>query len=331
MLTSIQQCSRPALCLLTLAVVCVSRSTAEDKQPVERGFTFRYAAELIEVEPGAKVRMWVPIPPRTEDQDVKVISADFPGEAKETSDAKFGNRMYYVEFDQPQSQPTKLNLKYQIERKERNGFATKDPASVTEEQLKPFRQANRLVPLSGRPKQLIADISFKDSTVEIARKLYDVVYSHMDYDKSKPGYGNGDVIWACDSRTGNCSDFHSVFISLCRIRNIPAKFQIGFPVPADRGSDEIAGYHCWAQFYDESAGWIPVDISEADKHPEMQEFFFGNLDENRVEFSTGRDIVLEPKQAGEPLNFFIYPYVEVNGEVLPQEQIKLAFSYKDVE
>ena len=33
-----------------------------------------------------------------------------------------------------------------------------------------------------------------------------------------------------------------------------------------------------------------------------------------MRLSTGRDIVLEPKQAGEPLNFFYGPYVEIDGK-----------------
>ena len=53
------------------------------------------------------------------------------------------------------------------------------------------------------------------------------------------------------------------------------------------------------------------------------------LTEDRVTFSTGRDIDLVPKQAGPPLNFFIYPYVEVDGEPLAKDQMELSFAYSD--
>ena len=137
-------------------------------------------------------------------------------------------------------------------------------------------------------------------------------------------------MWACDSKTGNCTDFHSVFISLARSQNIPAHFEIGFPLPPERGEGTIGGYHCWAKFFVEDHGWVPVDISEADKHPEMKEYYFGNLTENRIAFTKGRDINLEPKQDGDPLNYFIYPYVEVNGKPWPSEKISLEFKYKDL-
>jgi hypothetical protein len=40
-------------------------------------------------------------------------------------------------------------------------------------------------------------------------------------------------------------------------------------------------------------------------------------------------LTLSPAQAGGPLNFFVYPYVEVEGKVWPQEKITKAFSYED--
>ena len=57
--------------------------------------------------------------------------------------------------------------------------------------------------------------------------------------------------------------------------------------------------------------------------------FFGKLNENRVQFTTGRDIVLEPKQEGPPLNYFVYPYVEVDGKPLAKDNIKLKLDFTD--
>jgi hypothetical protein len=47
-----------------------------------------------------------------------------------------------------------------------------------------------------------------------------------------------------------------------------------------------------------------------------------------VQFSMGRDLRLNPAQAGKPLNYFVYPYVEVEGEEYPN--VSLAFSFADV-
>ncbi|MCA9070574.1 MAG: hypothetical protein KDA84_16700, partial [Planctomycetaceae bacterium] len=72
-----------------------------------------------------------------------------------------------------------------------------------------------------------------------------------------------------------------------------------------------------------------VDISEADTHPKMKDYYFGNLTADRVTFSTGRDLELVPKSAHGPLNFFIYPHIELRGEVLPSENIELQFEFKE--
>jgi hypothetical protein len=71
-----------------------------------------------------------------------------------------------------------------------------------------------------------------------------------------------------------------------------------------------------------------VDVSEADKQPSLEDYFFGAHDPNRVKFTTGRDIVLEPAQQGEPLNYFIYPYVEVDG--VPYDKVTLSFGFRDL-
>jgi transglutaminase-like putative cysteine protease len=152
----------------------------------------------------------------------------------------------------------------------------------------------------------------------------------MKYDKSLTGWGRGDAVWAYDCKCGNCTDFHSLFISLARANKIPAKFEIGFSLPPQRGSGDVAGYHCWAWFRD-ATGWVPVDISEANKDPKMKEYYFGNLTEDRVVFTTGRDLTLAPKQDGEPLNYFVFPYAEVGGKPLAADRIKRKFTYKDVE
>ena len=75
-------------------------------------------------------------------------------------------------------------------------------------------------------------------------------------------------------------------------------------------------------------GWVPVDASEAWKDPSRRDYFFGAHDANRVQFSVGRDVTLTPPQSGPALNFFIYPYVEVDGK--PFTQVTKKFSFRDV-
>jgi len=50
--------------------------------------------------------------------------------------------------------------------------------------------------------------------------------------------------------------------------------------------------------------------------------------ENRIELSVGRDITLEPRQAAPPLNYFVYPYAELDGS--PVRDVEKRFYFKDL-
>lgn len=83
-------------------------------------------------------------------------------------------------------------------------------------------------------------------------------------------------------------------IGYARAMGLPARFAIGFPLPVEHGSGKIAGYHCSAEIYAKGAGWIPLHASEAAKNPAKRGYFSGTHDENRIEFSKGRDVILSP-------------------------------------
>ena len=304
----------------------------QDQAPANRHFELRVAATVNELEPDVAVRIWMPVPSTSSDQVVEVVSQSFPAEARLTSESRFGNRMMYCETVAPESGQLAIAMTFDIRRIELLAAEKKDFSGLGDQERKDLLGADRMVPVAGKPQEMLLNgVKLPDAAGDRARMLYDIVDNHMTYDKSHPGYGNGDVLWACDSRTGNCTDFHSLFISLARSQNIPAVFEIGFPLPVERGVGTIAGYHCWAKFFLDDRGWVPVDISEADKAPEMKDYYFGNLTENRVAFSRGRDIVLEPAQTAGPLNYFVYPYVEADDQAVEKENLKLDIQFRDLD
>src|SRR5256886_4489847 len=150
----------------------------------------------------------------------------------------------------------------------------------------------------------------------------------MEYKKVGTGWGNGDTFWACSARYGNCTDFHALFISLARAEGIPAKFEIGFPIPEDRTSGVIDGYHCWTEFHLPDVGWFPIDASEAWKHRERRDLYFGTQPADRIQFTIGRDLELGDGHTTGPLNYFIYPHVEVAGKRL--DNVKRSFRFSEI-
>jgi transglutaminase-like putative cysteine protease len=296
-----------------------------------RHFTFHYAFTVRNLPAGKKVRIWIPAAQSDSYQEVKVISTQGDLPLKKSSESKYGNQICYAETNSAQPE-LHFVVEYEVIRHERLALAQTAPhmtaVSLSSTERQQDLQPDALVPVTGLPADLAVKVTQgKPQPFDKAHAIYDYVFTTMRYDKTGIGWGHGDVLYACDAKKGNCTDFHSLFIAMARSQGIPARFEIGFPLPPDKHSGEIAGYHCWSDFYIDGKGWIPVDISEAWKHPEKRDYFFGSHDVNRMQFSMGRDLRLNPPQDGKPLNYFVYPYVEVDGQEFPN--VVLAFSFTD--
>jgi transglutaminase-like putative cysteine protease len=309
-------------------------SEAQPAGPQARTFLFTYDATVKDLPAGKTARIWIPLAQSNAEQDIALVTQEVPPGAKTSTgtDKQYGNKILYVEARANPAGAIPVKVTFRVTRREVRARGPQgtlfEPAP--EEKIARYLEPDAKVPIGGKPLELIKGKEVPANQMDAAKVFYDVVNSHMTYSKKGTGWGQGDSVWACDSKYGNCSDFHSLFISLARAQKIPSKFVMGFPIPAQRGSGEIGGYHCWAWFLAEGKSWIPVDISEANQNPSRQAYYFGNLTENRVQFTTGRDINLAPRQSAQPLNFFIYPYVEVDGQPYPAENVSRHFTYQDV-
>jgi transglutaminase-like putative cysteine protease len=295
-----------------------------------RTFAIEYVAKLSGVPEGTKtLRVWVPVPQDSTVQTIRDLSFSQP--AQLATEPKYGNKIAYWEINQPQS-GAEIRMKFICTRRE----VVMDLARLSKEGTDPdtqfavFKRADKLVTVDEDIRKLSRQITAgKQTTVEKARAIYEYVLGNMTYDKNHPGWGTGSTQHACDVGKGNCTDFHALFNSLCRAQGIASGFEIGLYLPYEKGKDEpLGGYHCWAFFRVPGDTWVPVDCSEADRFPERREFFFGGHTSNRVALSTGRDIVLAPAQAGEPLNYFLNPYGEADGKPVKAEK---TWSYRDLE
>ena len=327
------------LLLLSCPASLWAGDTGASNQPFSlpsRNFRFTYKFTVKDIPAGAKrVRVWVPVPQTDEHQTVRVLAVKAPAETQMTQEPEYGNRIMYAEIQNPVSSKAEFSLEYEVTRREysRGGYAQlerKDQKpTLVSASMKRFVEPDTLIPTDGKIKTLALDVSgSQPGTIAKAKAVYEYLFANMRYDKSGSGWGRGDALWACDAKHGNCTDFHSPFIGMLRAEGIPARFDIGFPLPENKQSGEIPGYHCWAEFYARKTGWIPVDISEAWKAKEKEDYFFGSVDSNRVQFSTGRDVTLSPKQDGPALNYFVYPYVEVDGK--SYDKLDKQFSFEEV-
>jgi transglutaminase-like putative cysteine protease len=298
--------------LLFLALLSAVSAAA----PGERVFEFTYTVNGEGLPADRPVDVYIPLPRNTSGQKIisESVSSSLPGRLG--SEPVYGNAYYHIHRPAGSRQPLDASLSWTVSR---SRLGTEGDTELEIAEKERFLSPNRLVPVGHEILDPILLEVYRrrgeDTPAATARAIYDWVVDNVQYRKVGTGWGNGDTFWACSERYGNCTDFHALFVSLARTEGIPARFEIGFPVPADRRAGDIGGYHCWVRFHLPGQGWIPIDASEAAKHPEQRELLYGAHPADRIHFTTGRDLVISEATRARPLNYFVYPHVEVDGEV----------------
>jgi transglutaminase-like putative cysteine protease len=291
----------------TLALIAANESgivTGSDE------FEFVYRVKLPEIK--GEAHLWIPLAKTDAFQTVSNQVISIPIKWEKVQDRDYGNDICVLSPQAADSGKT-IEVHYRVVRKEKTAY----PA--TDDSLARFLRPEKLVPVNETFKTLAETATAgKHGDMERARALYDSVIGRMRYDKSGTGWGKGDAVYACDVKTGNCTDFHSYFIALARSIGIPARFAIGATIPAEKNEGAIEGYHCWAEFFADGR-WVPVDISEAWKNPKLADYYFGHNPANRFELAKGRDLIVNPAPATGPINFLVYPLLELDGKGVKPE------------
>src|SRR5262249_28527049 len=186
-------------------------------------FEFIYRVKLPEITGPARVR--IPLAKTDAFQTVTVEELKIPMKWDKVQDRDYANEICLLSLE-PKDSGKRIELRYRVVRKEKASYAATDTDAaryLRPEKLRPLSE-----PFRTRAEKAAAE---KTDDLDRAKALYDHVISRMRYDKSGTGWGRGDAVYACDARTGNCSDFHAYFIALARSINIPARFAIGATIP----------------------------------------------------------------------------------------------------
>ena len=325
---------------------------------MQRNFNFNYSISL-EPTNNKKLELWIPIPQSSEVQAINNIKIDTDGLDYTIEDEKLhGNKYLYINHKNGTSTKKNILISFDVNRIE--------PQSVQYDDIDPgnYLGSYSVVPTGAFFSKIIEKHNLSKSNVrgiydyvlsgmhygkpkEVGDTYYnnpwlseegqygdkavnrDQVVGLYKKAKSENGnytFGNGNSVYACDIGVGNCTDYHSYFLSLSRTLEVPTRFHMGFTIP--QGTEgKIGGYHCWADYYEQGKGWTPVDISEADKAPEKTNYFFGTATENRVEMMVGRDFDLKGYDQGK-VNLFIYPLLEI--EDIESKSFTKSFNYKNI-
>lgn len=338
-----------------LLATALTHRPAEAKNPAKAVFDVRHELTVKVPDGAKKLRVWFTMPQNDPAQKVRDLEINAPLPHRIEKDSE-GNRFIYLEADAPIAKEVALLTTFTLERREtRSGVTASRSRPYKDGELKD--KAKYLEPdtnviiddrIRGLAKEIVGD---ETNPVKQARRIYDWVLGNVDYwvkdPKNKKASPVGSTEYCLTSKTGNCTDFHSLWTSLARAAGIPTRMIYGSFLKAELdGQDVDQSYHCWPEFWVPGFGWVPHDVAVADifvgdfelnsdnetlvrrttadgykgKDAEKIAYYFGNIDERRVTWSTGRDLDLVPKQDSGPVNAMAKAWVEVDGKPLPEKE-----------
>ncbi len=185
-----------------------------------------------------------------------------------------------------------------------------DAAPPCEDDLAEFGAYMRFTPYL---RALAADLS-KDTAddTEKAWRFYEFVTTKVDYSFMRDYFQIDDLNEYCAvNLRGDCGLQALLFIVLCRIGGIPARWQSGLALEPD-----YSGSHDWAQFYLPGWGWLFADCSYGGRayrygSEKRHRFYFGNLDPMRMAANRAFQAPLEPELTA----LRVDPYDNQGGEI----------------
>jgi transglutaminase-like putative cysteine protease len=341
---------RQALLLTALALLAGAPAGAQESGGKTATFSAKQEFKVVIPDGAKKVRAWFTMPQQNDPAqaitDWKVECA-FPHRVVQDS---AGNSSVFVEVLNPTVKDFTLVETFTVVRREiRNKLDPARSGPVSEADRSLFKEdlaSNQHVVINDEIRKLAAEIAGDEKNVVVAaRKIYDWVLNNIEYwvkyPETKKASPVGSSEYCLASKTGNCTDFHSLWAALARAQGIPTRIVYGsfFKAELD-GKDTDQSYHCWPEFYVPQIGWVPHDVAVADifvgdfettktndekvrlttadgykgGDKAKVDYYFGSIDERRVTWSRGRDLTLNPKQDGGPVNALAKAYVEVDGK-----------------
>lgn len=315
-----------------------------------------------DIPKGAKhVGIWLAKP-----QNVKGLTqmsqfkVSAPSSHKLVKDAE-GNEYVYFTLENPTSGKFKVKETFQI-------TAQTYQAVINPAKTRPYTEADlkdkqkylgsyHHAPVNAHYKKIAKKIVGKEKNpIKASRKIYNYVLNHVEYwvkdpEGKKKSSGKGSADYTYEQCTGNCTDFHALYLSISRSAGIPTKITYGSMLkqPYEGMKDKDQSYHCWIYFYAPNIGWIPLDVALADvfdgtvklnntNHPRMigttadgysapdaakVDFYFGGLENRRIVWSVGRDLKLPGQKAAATVDAMPKAYYEVDGKANPAKYKRL--------
>ncbi len=353
--------------LLMFLGFCASASanggSAKSGEPQHASFEVQNVLTLKVPQGAHQLRIWFAVPQENTYTNVTDFTATTPYHVEYRNDS-WGNREGYIVVDEPKGPEITITERFRVRRSEilnhLDPSKTRPLTDAERKALERYLLPTTYVIINDQIKNLANQIvSGETNPILASRKIYDWTLNNITYWVEYPDHMHasktGSTDFCLGTKSGNCTDFHSLYASLSMAAGIPTRMVYGSLLkPTLDGVPVDASYHCWIQFYAPNYGWIPLDVALADiygkefpltsQNKQLVElttatgykgfdkskinFYFGNLDDRRVVWSTGRDLMMQPPQDDGPVNAMVEMYAEADGKTYTDWTRK--FTYKQL-
>lgn len=241
--------------------------------------------------PGERIKIYLPIPVEyAQVKNFRLLAVTIEGKegsrpAREdeytVADAAYPQRTVCFHTVHQPGQAYSIEFSYEThmkyQRPEADRVSDTQPSFYLQEEFPHIRFTEYL-------KQVTGEVVGKETNPLLkAQRIYDYITSHVMYSFVRSYITIPDIPqYVASGWKGDCGFQALLFITMCRIAGVPARWQSGLYV-----TPLSAGSHDWAQFYIAPYGWLFADCSFGgtayrEGNEERRQFYFGNLDPFRM-------------------------------------------------
>lgn len=270
-------------------------------QPKRMRVTYSLTVEADAVPDGETVRCWLPFP-RTDVErqtDVKLLR---------TSEKKFkrsprhaAHSTVYMEKKAVKGEPTVFSETFEF-----TSYGCH--FGLTPENIKPYRKNSKLykeytsqrethIRFTPRLRRLSDSLcAGEDNPLLRARRIFKWIDRNFPWASARE-YSTIPCIpeYVLENRHGDCGQVTLLFLTLCRLSGIPARWQSGFMMHPDHRN-----LHDWGEVYFEGFGWVPADqsfgIPARASNEDETYFYLGGIDPWRLIVNSDYSRPLYPRK-----------------------------------
>lgn len=305
--------------------------------------TMTVTAEADAAPAGQTIRAWIPVPRRYPFQEGFEVVASSP-QVKQLDSEDSPIRSAYFEQVTEKDKPTEFKIEYNytaygvffdIKPAEVRPCDPNDPA------LAPYLREVPHIQFSPEIRALSQKIVGNETNAyRKAKKCYDWIADNINYSYAIEYSTIRNISEYCRSRGyGDCGQEALLFMTLCRLNGVPARWQSGwntFP--------GVKSNHDWSEIYLAPYGWIPVDPYmgifsmryatnlRPEQQKEMRDFYFGGLDQYRMIANSDHSVDLRPtKQSIRSDDVdFQRGELECNGKNIYLDKFSYSLTYREI-